>query len=88
MFKYSEVLWKSVSKKEGKHVEGGGETRDAVWIRDRQAVELQRQQMKMLRVSVGVMRMDRIKKESIRGTAHAGCFGGKVREFRGGTEGC
>lgn len=42
MFKYSEVLWKSVSKKEGKHVEDGGETRDAVWIRDRQAVELQR----------------------------------------------
>lgn len=69
-------------QKRTKHGEDGGETRDAGWIRERQAVELQRQQMKMLRVSVGVMRMDRIKKKSIKGTAHALCFGGKVTEDR------
>lgn len=52
------MLWKGVSKKKGKDVEDGGESRYAVWIRDRQVVELQLQQMKMLRVSVGVMRME------------------------------
>lgn len=45
-------------QKKGKDVEDGGESRYAVWIRDRQVVELQLQQMKMLRVSVGVMRME------------------------------
>ncbi|KAF7655665.1 hypothetical protein LDENG_00052730 [Lucifuga dentata] len=36
----------------------------------------------MLRFSLGVTRMDRIRNEYIRGTAHVRCFGDKVREAR------
>ena len=36
----------------------------------------------MLRFSLGVTRMDRIRNEYIRGTVHVGCFGDKVREAR------
>ena len=32
--------------------------------------------------SLGMMRMDRIRNENIRGTAHVRCFGEKVRETR------
>ena len=38
--------------------------------------------MKMLRFSLGVMRMDRIRNEYVRGTAHVGRVGDKVREAR------
>ena len=36
----------------------------------------------MLRFSLGVTRMDRIRNENMRGTAHVRCFGEKVRETR------
>ncbi|KAK3566676.1 hypothetical protein QTP86_003041 [Hemibagrus guttatus] len=36
----------------------------------------------MLRFSLGVTRLDRIRNEYIRGTAHVGCLGDKVREAR------
>ncbi|OKP64685.1 hypothetical protein A8A03_01925 [Escherichia coli] len=36
----------------------------------------------MLRFSLGVTRMDRIRNEDIRGTAHVRCFGEKAREAR------
>ena len=37
---------------------------------------------KMLRISLGVMRWDMIRKQYIRGTEHVRCFGEKVRESR------
>ena len=36
----------------------------------------------MLRLSLGVMRMARIRNENIRGTAHVRCLGERVREAR------
>ena len=36
----------------------------------------------MLRFSLGVTRMDRIRKEYLRGTVHVRCFGDKAREAR------
>ncbi|KAI5108713.1 hypothetical protein C0J45_0110, partial [Silurus meridionalis] len=39
-------------------------------------------ELKMLRFSLGVTTMDRIRNEFIRGTAHVGRFGDKVREVR------
>lgn len=36
----------------------------------------------MLRFSLGLTRMDRLKPEHFRGTAHVRCFGGKAREVR------
>ena len=36
----------------------------------------------MLRFSLGVTKMDRIRNEYIRGTAHVRCFGDKAREAR------
>ncbi|KAI5609740.1 interferon regulatory factor 3 isoform X1 [Silurus asotus] len=48
----------------------------------RQEVELEAAELKMLRFSLGVTRMDKIRNEFIRGTAHVGCFGDKVREAR------
>ena len=36
-------------------------------------------EVEMLRFCLGVMRMDRIRNEDIRGTAHVRCFGEKVR---------
>ena len=38
--------------------------------------------MKMLRFALGVTRMDRIRNEYVRGTAHVGQVGDKVREAR------
>ena len=51
-------------------------------LRKRQETELEVAEMKMLRFSLGVTRMDRIRNEYIRGTAHVRCFGEKVREAR------
>ncbi|KAK3520014.1 hypothetical protein QTP70_010851 [Hemibagrus guttatus] len=48
----------------------------------RQESELEVAELKMLRFSLGVTRLDRIRNEYIRGTAHVGCLGDKVREAR------
>lgn len=48
----------------------------------RQEKELEVAELKMLRFSLGVTRMDRIRNEHIRGTAQVGQFVDKVREAR------
>ena len=55
---------------------------ETVALSKRQVAELEVAELKMLRFSLGVTKMDRIKNEFIRGTAHVGCFGNKVREAR------
>ena len=46
----------------------------------RQEAELKVAEVKMLRSSLGVTRLDRIMIEYFRGTAHVRCFGEKVRD--------
>lgn len=48
----------------------------------RQEAELEVAELKMLRFSLGVSRMDRIRNEVIRGTTQTGRFGEKAREAR------
>ncbi|KAK3556309.1 hypothetical protein QTP70_007129 [Hemibagrus guttatus] len=55
---------------------------DTVSLRKRQESELEVAELKMLRFSLGVTRLDRIRNEYIRGTAHVGRLGDKVRETR------
>ncbi|KAK2879894.1 hypothetical protein Q8A73_023706 [Channa argus] len=55
---------------------------ETVALKKRQEAELEVAELKMLRFSLGVTRMDRIRNEYIRGTAHVRCFGDKVREAR------
>ncbi|WP_139267332.1 reverse transcriptase domain-containing protein, partial [Escherichia coli] len=55
---------------------------ETVALRKRQEAELEVAELKMLRFSLGVTRMDRIRNEDIRGTAHVRCFGEKAREAR------
>ncbi|KAI5109063.1 hypothetical protein C0J45_0460, partial [Silurus meridionalis] len=55
---------------------------ERVALRKRQEVELEKAELKMLRFSLGVTKMDKIRNEFIRGTAHVGGFGDKVREAR------
>ncbi|KAK2891510.1 hypothetical protein Q8A73_017175 [Channa argus] len=55
---------------------------ETVALKKRQEAELEVAELKMLRFSLGVTRMDRIRNEDIRGTAHIRCFGDKVREAR------
>ncbi|KAK3534319.1 hypothetical protein QTP86_014230, partial [Hemibagrus guttatus] len=55
---------------------------DTVSLRKRQESELEVAELKMLRFSLGVTRLDRIRNEYIRGTAHVGRLGDKVREAR------
>ncbi|KAI5102348.1 hypothetical protein C0J45_7700, partial [Silurus meridionalis] len=55
---------------------------ETVALSKRQKVELEVAELKMLRFSLGVTTMDRIRNEFIRGTEHVGCFGDKVREVR------
>ncbi|KAI5087037.1 hypothetical protein C0J45_24418, partial [Silurus meridionalis] len=55
---------------------------ETVALGRRQEVELEVAELKMLRFSLGVTRMDKIRNEFIIGTAHVGCFGDKVREAR------
>lgn len=55
---------------------------ETVALKKRQVAELEVAELKMLRFSLGVTRLDRIRNEFIRGTAHVGCFGKKVREAR------
>ena len=51
-------------------------------LRKRQEEELEVAETEMLRFSLGVTRMDRIRNENIRGTTHVRCFGEEVRETR------
>ncbi|XP_051793650.1 uncharacterized protein LOC127530564 [Acanthochromis polyacanthus] len=55
---------------------------ETVSLRKRQEAELEVAELKMLRFSLGVTRMDRIRNEYIRGTAHVRGFGDKIREAR------
>ncbi|KAK3522940.1 hypothetical protein QTP86_009709 [Hemibagrus guttatus] len=55
---------------------------ETVSLRKRQESELEVPELKMLRFSLGVTRLDRIRNEYIRGTAHVGRLGDKVREAR------
>ncbi|KAK3538419.1 hypothetical protein QTP86_001765 [Hemibagrus guttatus] len=55
---------------------------ETVSLRKRQESELEVAELKMLRFSLGVTRLDRIRDEYIRGTAHVGRLGDKVREAR------
>ncbi|KAK3551090.1 hypothetical protein QTP70_012176 [Hemibagrus guttatus] len=55
---------------------------ETVSLRKRQVSELEVAELKMLRFSLGVTRLDRIRNEYIRGTAHVGRLGDKVREAR------
>ena len=48
----------------------------------RQEAEMEVAELKMLRFSLGVTRMDKIRNEYIRGTAQVGKFGEKTREAR------
>ncbi|KAF7662302.1 hypothetical protein LDENG_00238980 [Lucifuga dentata] len=55
---------------------------EAVALMKRREAELEVAELKMLRFSLGVTRMDKIKNEYIRGTAQVRRFGNKVREAR------
>ncbi|KAK3514971.1 hypothetical protein QTP70_000740 [Hemibagrus guttatus] len=55
---------------------------ETVSLRKRQESELEVAELKMLRFSLGVTRLHRIRNEYIRGTAHVGRLGDKVREAR------
>ena len=55
---------------------------ETVALTKRQEAELEVAELKMLRFSLGVTRMDRIRNENIRGTAQVGKLGDKVREIR------
>ena len=51
-----------------------------VALRKIQKAELEAAETKMLRFSLGVTRIDRIRNEYIRWTAHVSCFGDKARK--------
>ncbi|KAK3550470.1 hypothetical protein QTP86_029428 [Hemibagrus guttatus] len=55
---------------------------ETVSLRKRQESELEVAELKMFRFSLGVTKLDRIRNEYIRGTAHVGRLGDKVREDR------
>ncbi|KAK3572727.1 hypothetical protein QTP86_006995 [Hemibagrus guttatus] len=55
---------------------------ETVSLRKRQESELEVAELKMLRFSLGLTRLDRIRNEYIRGTAHVEHMGDKVRETR------
>ncbi|KAK3545925.1 hypothetical protein QTP70_016972, partial [Hemibagrus guttatus] len=55
---------------------------ETVSLRKRPESELEVAELKMLRFSLGVTRLDRIRNKYIRGTAHVGRLGDKVREAR------
>ena len=55
---------------------------ETVPLTKKQEAELAVAELKMLRFSLGVTRMDKIKNEFIRGTAHVRQIGDKVREAR------
>ena len=55
---------------------------ETVALTKRQEAEMEVAELKMLRFSLGVIRMDNIRNEYIRGTAQVGRFGEKTRESR------
>ena len=55
---------------------------ETVTLTKRQEAEMEVAELKMLRFSLGVTRMDKIRNEYIRGTAQVGKFGEKTREAR------
>ena len=55
---------------------------ETVALTNKQVAELEVAEMKMLRFSLGVTRLDKIKNNVIRGTAHVEQFGQKVRDAR------
>ena len=55
---------------------------ETVALTKRQEAEMEVAELKMLRFSLGVTRMDKIRNEYIRGTAQVGRFGEKTREAR------
>ena len=55
---------------------------ETVPLTKRQEADLEVAEMKMLRFSLGVTRMDKIRNEYIRGSAHVGKIGDKAREAR------
>ena len=52
---------------------------ETVALTKRQEAEMEEAELKMLRFSLGVTRMDKIRNEYIRGTAQVGQFGEKTR---------
>ena len=55
---------------------------ETVALTKRQEAEMEVAELKMLRFSLGVTRMDKTRNEYIRGTAQVGKFGEKTREAR------
>ena len=55
---------------------------ETVALAKRQEAEMEVAELKMLRFSLGVTRMDEIRNEYIRGSAQVGRFGEKTRETR------
>ena len=55
---------------------------ETVALTKRQEAEMEVAELKMLRFSLGLTRMDKIRNEYIRGTAQVGKFGEKTREAR------
>ena len=55
---------------------------ETVALIKREEAEMEVAELKMLRLSIGVTRMDKIRNEYIRGTAQVGRFGEKTRESR------
>ena len=55
---------------------------ETVALTKKQEAEMEVAELKMLRFSLGVTRMDKIRNEYIRGTAQVGKFGEKTREAR------
>ena len=55
---------------------------ETVALTKRQEAEMEVAELKMLRFSLGVTRMDKIRNEYIGGTAQVGRFGEKTREAR------
>ena len=55
---------------------------ETVALTKRQEAEMEVAELKMLRFSLGVIRMDKIRNEYIRGTTQVGKFGKKTREAR------
>lgn len=76
-------------QKESEVLQSGSETCYDVWFRDGGIntetggwVGGERTEFLMLRFSLGLIRMDRIRNEYIRGTTHAEQFGDNVRDAR------